>query len=115
MNSESIYNLLQTGMPRNTQAISIGYDECYQEWPCFEIQKIHELATLAHTKYPTAKYINIRAQIIEKKGQNIPVSNAQGSKHDEDAFFLQLFDDETLLGHIKLTRHEIVWLSPKLS
>jgi hypothetical protein len=114
MNPETIYNLLQKPLPRYTQSISIGCDECYQEWPCFEIQKIQELATSVHAKYPTAKYINIRPQIIEQKGQNTHISNAQLYNYNEDAFFLQLFDNETLLGHIKITRHEIVWLNPKL-
>ena len=88
MNPESIFNILLS-RPQYTLAISMGCDECYREFPCFEIHKSEQLALLAYTKYPTTKYINIESL--------------------DQAFILHLFDSE-YLGSIKITRDEIVWL-----
>lgn len=72
-------------------AITMGYDECYREFPCFEIQKSEQLALLAYTKYPATKYINIESL--------------------DQAFILHLFDiNSEYLGSIKITRNEIVSL-----
>jgi len=62
MNKETLYDLLSS--IKNTIAISIGSDECYQEFACFEICNSFVPLIGVLKKYQTAKYISVGREFL---------------------------------------------------
>ena len=81
MNTEDIFQILKS--TRNTLIISMGSDECYEEFGCFDIYNTPAIKLFICAEYPTAKYVNVK-----DLGDNI---------------LINVFDDEqNYLAYVKL-------------
>lgn len=65
MSTEALYQSLVESSVKATVAFSSGSDECYQEWPCFELDKAPLLSALVLPKYPSVKYASVERLVSE--------------------------------------------------
>jgi len=83
MSTDATFQLLKS--TKNTLIISMGSDECYEEFPCFDIYNNPEIKLLFCAIYPTAKYVNV--------------------KDVDGNLLINIFDDEqNYLTYVKLDR-----------
>lgn len=83
MNTDEISQILKS--TTNTLIISIGSDECYEEFACFDIYTTPEIKKLVCSEYPMAKYVNVK-----DNGENV---------------LINIFDgDQNYLAYVKLDK-----------
>lgn len=94
MSIEALYQSLVESSAKATVAFSSGSDECYQEFPCFELEKAPLLQSLVLPKYPSVKYVNIERLVNEGEVVlNVSLFDAYGEQ----------------LGGAEITKTAVYW------